>query len=263
MNSKFCFKTMVIILLLLGIFSTSVLADINCIKAPIKLTVEGQSPASGDLNGDRFCFTMGKRIIVVNPVTPAVYAYQVDGDIVRAPKKLTVEGQSPASGDPNGNRFCFLMDNRIIVVNTASPAVYAHQVDASNAIDFTLKDVDGKTVSLSDYRGKRVWVNFWATWCGFCVQEMPDMQSVKTECGNDLVILAVNSTEDAKTAKDFITSKGYNFVNLMDPDRALLDRFNIEGFPTSIFINRSGVISDTYLGSMTKKQMQDAVKKIN
>ncbi len=117
---------------------------------PYPLTVEGTSPASGDPVGDRFVFSMGERIIVVNTSAPGVYAHDVKGNKIQVPRALNVHGTSPASGDPINDRFVFPMGDRIIVVNTAAPGVYAHKVKGDEVHVPSVLKVEGTSPGSGD-----------------------------------------------------------------------------------------------------------------
>jgi peroxiredoxin len=111
------------------------------------------------------------------------------------------------------------------------------------AIDFTLKDIDDNVHRLSDYRGKVVIVNFWATWCPPCRFELPSMeklwQAVQKE---DVVMLAINIGEDADTIFTFTSDYPVTFPLLMDRDSAVLKQYPVRGVPTSFVIDPKGRI---------------------
>ncbi|MBM2827217.1 MAG: cytochrome biosis protein [Dehalococcoidia bacterium] len=127
----------------------------------------------------------------------------------------------------------------------------------SKAPDFALSDLDGKEVRLSDFRGRPVMLNFWATWCGPCRVEMPHMQEAQRELGEKtgFVVLAVNLGEDAKTARRFLEENGFEFTAVLDRDSSVArDRYKIIGLPTSFFIDREGVIRDIQVGPLATKE---------
>lgn len=136
------------------------------------------------------------------------------------------------------------------------------------APDFELETLDGETVSLSDYRGEKVILNFWATWCPPCKAEMPYMQEIHEEY-EDVAILAVNSTStelrggrDSKKAKGqvkkFIDSEGYTFPVLLDADDEVsMDYsaiFPITGIPTTFIIDKEGTIRYVRPGTFLDKE---------
>jgi len=125
------------------------------------------------------------------------------------------------------------------------------------AIDFKLKDLNGKEVSLSDFKGKSVFLNFFATWCPPCKAEMPDMEKLYEETKHsDLVIIAVDLGEGTETVANFITNNKYNFKVLLDSNNIAAEKYEISSIPTSYFIDKDGNIVDKHIGSMTLQDMK-------
>lgn len=132
-----------------------------------------------------------------------------------------------------------------------------------SALDFKLKDLNGKEVSLSDFKGKKVFLNFWASWCPPCKAEMPDIEKLYEETkDSDLVILAVNLGEDKNTAKSFIENNKYNFTVLLDSDQSIAMKYNIVAIPTSFFIDKEGNIVSSIKGGMTIETMKNYISKL-
>jgi peroxiredoxin len=132
------------------------------------------------------------------------------------------------------------------------------------APDFTLKDLNGNDVKLSDYKGKIVIVNFWAVWCKYCLIEMPDFNELNTELQkeNEVVILAINSQESPEKVKEYISSSNIDLKVLLDQDGAVTQTYGITGFPTTFFINKDGTLY-TYISGMTdKKTLLEYINKI-
>ena len=111
------------------------------------------------------------------------------------------------------------------------------------APDFTLNTVDGESVTLSDFRGNPVMVNFWSTRCVPCVMEMPLIQAVYDERSNQgLVVLAINMGDSATTAKEFVTSRGLTFPVLLDPRMTVFQKYCLpQAIPITLFINAEGI----------------------
>lgn len=113
--------------------------------------------------------------------------------------------------------------------------------DKPYAPEFILKDIDGRIHKLSDYRGKVVIVNFWATWCPPCRFEIPSMERLQKRLANkNIVILAINIGEDADTIFEFIGDYNINFPLLMDLDSAVIKNYPVIGLPTSYVIDPEG-----------------------
>lgn len=129
------------------------------------------------------------------------------------------------------------------------------------APDFTLKNLAGEEVSLSDYRGKIVLVNFWATWCGYCDAEMPDLQKFDDE-NDDLVVLAVDVMEEKGVVEDYIKKGGYTFDVVLDEDGKISQTYMVRGFPTSYFIDPEGILLVGVPGMLTYDQMNQILNDI-
>lgn len=137
------------------------------------------------------------------------------------------------------------------------------------APDFVLKDTEGKTVKLSDYKGKIVILNFWATWCPPCRQEIPDLIKVSEELskGNDAVVLAVNLTngyngETAERARKFAKDNKMTMRVLLDEKDEAAGKYGIASIPTTFIINRDGTVYDYEAGVTTYKKVMDSINKI-
>lgn len=109
--------------------------------------------------------------------------------------------------------------------STYSPHINPNAL-SSKAIDFKLKDLNGKDVSLSGLKGKRVFLNFWASWCPPCRGEMPDIEKLYEETNDsDLVITAINLGDDKGTARSFIDKNNYKFKVLLDSDEDVAQKW--------------------------------------
>lgn len=126
------------------------------------------------------------------------------------------------------------------------------------AIDFTLKDLEGNDVSLSDYEGKIVLLNFWATWCGFCDLEMPDLERLYT-VNEDVVVLGVNVGEDLDLVKEYVDEKKISFPIVLDETTDIASDYLVSGLPTSYFIDENGMIYGKFSGMMTYDMMQEFI----
>ncbi|OOM10583.1 TlpA family protein disulfide reductase [Clostridium saccharobutylicum] len=134
----------------------------------------------------------------------------------------------------------------------------------TKAIDFKLKDLNGQEISLSDLKGKKVFLNFWATWCPPCKAEMPEIEKLYQETkDSNLVIVAIEIGEPLDTVKQFIDNNKYNFKILLDPDQSVATKYNISSIPTSYFIDAEGNIVSKHVGGMNIDQMKAYIKTLD
>jgi peroxiredoxin len=123
------------------------------------------------------------------------------------------------------------------------------------APDFQIKDTKGNLVSLSNFRGRPVFFNYWASWCPSCVKEMPILQGAYEDFSRtDLVYLTINAGEDLKTVSGFAQKNGLTFPVLLDSQNEAGARYNIFSIPVSVFIDRNGVLKSRVVGAFNDKQ---------
>ena len=122
--------------------------------------------------------------------------------------------------------------------------------------DFKLTDIHGKTVRLSDFAGKAVLINAWATWCPPCKAEMPDLNAYyQAHQDEGFVILAVNAGDSASQAAAFASQKGLAFPVLLDPNTRFLTSLGVRSFPTSILVGSDGVVKTIHVGMFTPQSL--------
>ena len=132
------------------------------------------------------------------------------------------------------------------------------------AEDFRLTDLAGKEQSLSQYRGKIVLVNFWATWCKPCTTEMPAMQKMYDKLSDKgFVVLAVNELEDEAKVREHIATYKHTFPVLLDRDNKVANQFGVFGLPVSVFIDQEGRVQE-YLkgGLLTEQKIDETIARI-
>lgn len=139
-------------------------------------------------------------------------------------------------------------------------------LQGQEAPNFTLTDLEGNSVTLSDLKGKVVFLEFWATWCPPCRESLPHTQSLSQHekaKSDDLVVLAINAREEVEQVKQFMKEKGFTFHVLLDKDGAVLDKYKVQGIPTFVLIDREGKVAwvQVGFGSGTEKAMEEAVNK--
>lgn len=127
------------------------------------------------------------------------------------------------------------------------------------APDFVLERADGTTLRLSDYRGQAVFLNFWATWCVFCLEEMPDMQRIADEFDGRLIVIGVNNGEAVDTGDGFVRRIDARYEIVYDPARSVVEGYRVRAMPTSYFIDADGRIVTAHFGFMTYGSMLERV----
>lgn len=152
----------------------------------------------------------------------------------------------------------------IQAVTLSGPSKGAAPKVGTPAQDFTATDVEGQPVSLSDYKGKAVWLTFGATWCAACQAEAPDIQAAyEKHKAQGAVVLAIFINEDAATVKDYADRVGLTFPKIGDADTAIASAYRVNGIPVHFFIDRAGVLRSVVTGAMTPKRMDDAIAAVS
>lgn len=148
-------------------------------------------------------------------------------------------------------------DSSLGALDNRSPEV------GSPAPDFALRDAEGAVREMGDYRGKAVWLNFWATWCGPCRRELPTIQRLADEFRDDgLVVLAVNFRESAKQARSFWEELGLRLPILLDSNGDVVQQYRLRGFPDNFFIDRDGVLRAFDLGELDEEEMRERLAEL-
>ena len=144
------------------------------------------------------------------------------------------------------------------------------------AFDFTAMDKDGKTVKLSDFKGKKVYINMWASWCGPCMREIPELEKTyqKLKDNKDIVFLSMTSPNDAEfknqspqdKGKDVILNKakelGATYPVLFDVNDRFIINYAIRSFPTHILINSDGTFETRIAGAVTEESLTKELEKL-
>jgi peroxiredoxin len=131
----------------------------------------------------------------------------------------------------------------------------------AKAPDFELKTLAGDTVKLSDLKGKKVMLNFWATWCPPCKAEMPAMEEFHKEAGEDIVILAVN-IDPHLDVKAFVDENKITFPIPLDEEDTVNETYQVLSIPTTYFIDTKGNIGNKYIGAMNLDAMKQYTKEL-
>ena len=126
---------------------------------------------------------------------------------------------------------------------------YASTNKTSLAPDFTLSDLSNKKISLSQFRGKVVLLNFWSIWCGPCLAEMPSLNKFYFEFGDrGVVVIAIAEDPAEKPVKSYVQEKKIAFPILMDKDKRVYFKYSLFGIPATFLIDKEGVIAEKFIG---------------
>lgn len=135
-----------------------------------------------------------------------------------------------------------------------------------SAPDFTLTNLQGESMSLSDYRGNKVILNFWASWCGPCRSEMPDMQKFyEAKQDENIEILAVNLTHferQREHVEKFVEEFGITFPIPLDEENQQYETYEVLTIPTTFFIDEKGIIQQKHVGPMSYEFMEETIASI-
>ena len=164
--------------------------------------------------------------------------------------------------------------NNINNANTNTQSQTTNTADTTEGIktgnlasDFELTTLDDKQVKLSGYRGKKVILNFWATWCPPCKAEIPDMEKFYSDFkSKDIVILGVNLTQSEKSQESvstFVKTNGIMYPVLLDKENEANQKYQISAIPTSYIIDTKGIIRNKIVGPMDYERMENMLSSIN
>lgn len=163
-------------------------------------------------------------------------------------------------------RHLWLISGLLLVAATTG-LVLANRADAENTkktVDFSMKDLNGKKVKLSHYRGKVVVIDVWATWCGYCVREIPDLIDMQADAAKNktpLQIIGISVDDNKGAVKAFAKKHDFTYPVLYAEDRGMKPFGEIYGLPTKFIIDKNGVIVDKIIGAVDRKDLEKRLEK--
>ena len=158
----------------------------------------------------------------------------------------------------------------ITIIGFKNPKYTANTIKSENvgtsigefAPDFELDSTAGGKVKLSNFKGKAVILNFWATWCPPCKEEMPLFENAYRSESDKVVVIGVNLQESEENVRDFIKKFGISFPTLLDPNSEVKELYNVFTQPVTYFIDKEGKIIDKKFGPLTDKEISEKVDKL-
>lgn len=174
-----------------------------------------------------------------------------------APDQLSVQGGAEAQTAPQSEKP---------QQNTGGSGDESTEPEKILAPDFTVYDSEGNEVHLSDFTGKPIVLNFWASWCGPCKMEMPDFDDAYAELGEDVHFLMVNMTsgrETLESATSFIEEQGYSFPVYYDTDADAAMTYGVYSLPTTLFIDAEGYGIAQATGAINAETLQRGIDMIS
>jgi thiol-disulfide isomerase/thioredoxin len=181
---------------------------------------------------------------------PFVWQHEVDAQPVSASMMSPVASHAPDAAPAVADEF----------EQAEGAACMANAKPAK--LDFTMKDLDGKDVSLTSFKGKVILLNFWATWCGPCKAEIPGFVELQSKFKNDLVVVGYSVDDEAPKARAFANEYKMNYPILLGEGREdVQDAYGpIWGIPASFIISRDGKVCKKHLGIAPKAQFEREIK---
>lgn len=164
--------------------------------------------------------------------------------------------------------FIILMTAAYVVYNMAGSDFDGAGVrDEGSAADFTVYDQSGREIKLSDFRGRPVVLNFWASWCGPCRSEMPAFDVAYKAYGDDVQFMMVNLTdgmrETVESAAECIDEEGFGFPVFFDTGMEASSAYDVVSIPTTYFIDAKGTLVNHVIGAMDEEALMEKVRGIS
>ncbi|MEN9935417.1 MAG: hypothetical protein RLZZ387_1996 [Chloroflexota bacterium] len=164
---------------------------------------------------------------------------------------------APAPSIPAGLPATVAVSSRLLAEERGVPR------EGDAAPDFVYRMADGSEHKLSDLRGRKVLVNFWATWCAPCQEEMPDLQRLAGEYGGQLVVLGVNKLEALDRIGPFAHEMDISFTLVANPEGDISDRYGAKNLPITYFVNTDGTIGFVHIGVLSYDEAKGHIEQLH
>ena len=163
-----------------------------------------------------------------------------------------------------GGTFAYRLLSRI--TDPASPSETVSLAPQGDAADFTVYDADGTPVTLQSKQGKPVLINFWASWCGPCKAELPDLETACQQYGDKVEFMMINLTDGSSETVDgvraFLEENGYTFPVYYDTDESATLAWGVSSIPTTVLIGPDGKYLHTQIGAMSAETIEQLVQQL-
>jgi len=186
-------------------------------------------------------------------------------DVKKAVIKIDYTTIKPNSGDIKREQFAYsppegARDMAALHQAGLDAGEAATALVGKPAPDFSLQDLNGKTVTLAELKGSVVVLDFWATWCGPCVESLPHLDAIyRTKKDDGLKAFAINMREDKAVVQDFATRTGLTIPVLLNNSDAISDHYGVEGIPQTVVIGKDGVVKKVFVGSGIEEPLKAAI----
>lgn len=214
-----------------------------------------------------FVLLMGGAFVLYNKLSKTVEHSVLDTQAVTEAESPAAEPESSGAEPVAEPESSGAAEAEKSPAEAAEPPAEESPAEAQMAVpDFTVTDGDGNPVSLSDFIGKPIIVNFWASWCGPCKMEMPDFEKAYSQYGEEIHFVIVNLTdgsrETVETAKRFIEEQGYTFPVYFDTDSSAAIAYGVSSIPASYFIDAAGNPIAQARGALDAETLQKGIDMI-
>ena len=163
-----------------------------------------------------------------------------------------------------GGTYAYHILSRI--TEPASPSETVSLTSQGDAADFTVYDADGASVTLQSKQGKPVFLNFWASWCGPCKSELPDLEAAYQQYGDQIEFMMINLTDGSSETVDgvraFLEENGYTFPVYYDTDESAALAWGVSSIPTTVLIGPDGKYLHTQIGAMSAETIEQLVQQL-
>ena len=163
-------------------------------------------------------------------------------------------------------KFIYILATAVLAIAVTACGASSGQHTGENLEEgdmapvFTAEMADGSTINIEDLQGKPAFVNFWATWCGYCVSEMPDLQKLYEEYGDDVQFIMIDCEETTDEVNAFISDNPYTFPYAYDTDGSIADLYPTQGIPLTAVIGKDGTVEKIFRGAYPYEEYKAAIE---